>query len=142
MSTSMLTLGAAAKFCGISKGTISKAIRSGKLSATRREDGSWAINGAELARYLEVNGHRFQSETASREPSETPETVSEFRLRRRARRAEIGRPPERTRRHEAAARQLGNHRATALAARSETPGNPSGNPVALVAAGGGLSDDR
>jgi len=81
MSTSMLTLGAAARFCGISKGTISKAIASGKLSATRREDGSWAIDGAELARYLEVNGHRFRSETAASEPSETPDTVSEFRLR-------------------------------------------------------------
>jgi hypothetical protein len=35
----MLTLGAAARHCGVSKGTISKAIASGKLSATRREDG-------------------------------------------------------------------------------------------------------
>lgn len=63
MST-MLTLGAAARHCGVSKGTISKAIASGKLSATRRENGSWAIDGAaELARYVEVNGHRFRSET-------------------------------------------------------------------------------
>ena len=54
--TTMLTLGAAARHCGVSKGTISKAIASGKLSATRREDGSWAIDGAELAGYLEVNG--------------------------------------------------------------------------------------
>jgi excisionase family DNA binding protein len=37
----MLTLGAAARQLGVSKGTISKAIASGKLSATRREDGSW-----------------------------------------------------------------------------------------------------
>ena len=59
----MLTLGAAARQLGVSKGTISKAIASGKLSATRREDGSWAIDGSELARYLEVNGHRFRSET-------------------------------------------------------------------------------
>src|SRR5215472_11986121 len=56
----MLTLGQAARHCGVSKGTISKAIASGKLSATRREDGSWAIDGAELARYLDVNGHRFR----------------------------------------------------------------------------------
>ena len=33
------TLGQAARQCGVAKGTISKAIKSGKLSATRREDG-------------------------------------------------------------------------------------------------------
>ena len=59
------TLGEAARHCGVAKGTISKAIRSGKLSATRREDGSWSIDGAELARYLEANRHRFRSETQS-----------------------------------------------------------------------------
>jgi len=63
---------------GVSKGTISKAIASGKLSATRREDGSWAIDGSELARYLEVNGHRFRSETV---PSEQAETDAELRAR-------------------------------------------------------------
>ena len=84
--TTMLTLGAAARHCGVSKGTISKAIASGKLSATRREDGSWAIDGAELARYLEVNGHRFRSETG---PGEQPETVnSAAELRARAELAE------------------------------------------------------
>jgi Helix-turn-helix domain len=67
----MLTLGAAARHCGVSKGTISKAIASGKLSATRREDGSWAIDGAELARYVEVNGHRFRAETGAGEQAET-----------------------------------------------------------------------
>jgi hypothetical protein len=67
----MLTLGAAARHCGVSKGTISKAITSGKLSATRREDGSWAIDGAELARYVEVNGHRFRAETGAGEQAET-----------------------------------------------------------------------
>ena len=58
-----LTLGEAARHCGISKGTISKAIATGKLSATRREDGSWSIDGSELARYIEAHGHRFRPET-------------------------------------------------------------------------------
>jgi excisionase family DNA binding protein len=58
-----LTLGEAARHCGVSKGTISKAIATGKLSATRREDGSWSIDGSELARYVETNGHRFRLET-------------------------------------------------------------------------------
>jgi predicted site-specific integrase-resolvase len=48
------TLGEAARHCGIAKETISKAIRFGKLSATRREDGSWSIDNAELAQYLDV----------------------------------------------------------------------------------------
>ena len=74
----MLTLGAAARHLGVSKGTISKAIATGKLSATRREDGSWAIDGSELARYLEVNGHRFRSETI---PSEQVATEAELRAR-------------------------------------------------------------
>src|SRR4029453_5493873 len=76
--TTVLTLGAAARHCGVSKGTISKAIASGKLSATRREDGSWAIDGAELARNLECEGHRFRSETGS---GEQVETTAELRAR-------------------------------------------------------------
>jgi hypothetical protein len=83
--TTVLTLGAAARHCGVSKGTISKAIASGKLSATRREDGSWAIDGAELARYVEANGHRFRTETVqSRTETDFGEqlaTVAELRAR-------------------------------------------------------------
>ena len=60
----MLTLGEAARQCGVSKATISKAIRTGKLSATRREDGSWSIDHSELARYLDANGYRFRSKTS------------------------------------------------------------------------------
>ena len=63
----MLTLGEAARYCGVSKSTISNAIRTGKLSATRREDGSWSIDSVELARYLDAyldaNGYRFRSKT-------------------------------------------------------------------------------
>ena len=65
------TLGEAARQCGVAKGTISKAIASGKLSATRREDGSWSIDAAELARYLASNGHRFRSETSAPDRLET-----------------------------------------------------------------------
>ena len=65
------TLGEAARQCGVAKGTISKAIKTGKLSATRREDGSWKIDNAELARYLEANGHRFRSDTVETGRPET-----------------------------------------------------------------------
>jgi excisionase family DNA binding protein len=63
----MLTVGEAAELCGVSRSTISHAIRTGKLSATRREDGSWSIDNAELARYLDAyldaNGYRSRSKT-------------------------------------------------------------------------------
>ena len=39
--------------------------RVGKLSATRREDGSWSIDSAELARYLDANGYRFRSKAGN-----------------------------------------------------------------------------
>jgi hypothetical protein len=52
------------------RGTISKAIKTGKLSATR-EDGSWKIDNAELARYLEANQHRFRSDTVETDQVET-----------------------------------------------------------------------
>jgi excisionase family DNA binding protein len=67
-----LTLGQAAKQVGVSKPTLSKAISTGKLSATRREDGSFAIDPAELCRYVEANGHRFHSATGNGSRLETP----------------------------------------------------------------------
>jgi excisionase family DNA binding protein len=45
------TLGTAAKRLGISKPTLSKHIRNGRLSARKLESGAFAIDGAELARF-------------------------------------------------------------------------------------------
>src|SRR5215217_447789 len=45
-----LSLGQAAKETGMDKATISRAIKSGKLSATRQENGGYAIDPAELFR--------------------------------------------------------------------------------------------
>jgi hypothetical protein len=45
-----LSLGQAAKETGMDKSTISRAIKSGKLSATRQENGGYAIDPAELFR--------------------------------------------------------------------------------------------
>jgi excisionase family DNA binding protein len=70
-----LTLGMAAKHLGVTKPTLSKAIHSGKLTAERREDGSFAIDTAELDRYRAVHRHRFQETrkaTASVSRLETP----------------------------------------------------------------------
>lgn len=44
------TLGEAAKAVGVSKSTLRRAIERGRLSATRLDDGSYAIDPAELAR--------------------------------------------------------------------------------------------
>lgn len=44
------SLGEAAKELGVSKPTVQRAIKSGRLSATRRDDGSYDIDPAELRR--------------------------------------------------------------------------------------------
>lgn len=44
------TLGTAAHAAGVSKSTLRRAIERGRLSATRREDGSYEIDPAELHR--------------------------------------------------------------------------------------------
>jgi excisionase family DNA binding protein len=61
----MVTLGNAAKQLGVSKPTISKAISRGHLSATRRDDGSFAIDPSELVRWWEGARHRFHSQPVS-----------------------------------------------------------------------------
>src|SRR3954471_7324127 len=59
-ATVMVTLGEAARQLGLSKPTVSKAISKGQLSATRREDGSFAIDPSEIARWWSTVQHRFQ----------------------------------------------------------------------------------
>lgn len=50
----VLSLSQAAKLTGKSKSTINRAIKTGKLSATRHEDGTYSIDPAELVRAFEV----------------------------------------------------------------------------------------
>src|SRR5438552_3690014 len=54
-----LSLGQAAKETGMDKSTISRAIKSGNLSATRQENGGYAIDPAELFRVFasRLQGH-------------------------------------------------------------------------------------
>jgi excisionase family DNA binding protein len=66
------TLGEAAKHTGLSKPTIQRAIKNGRLSATRNENGSYSIDPAELERVygpLPVtsndNGTMKQDETSN-----------------------------------------------------------------------------
>ncbi len=69
-----VTLGAAARQSGLSKSTISRAIRDGKLSALRSPDtGSYKIEQSELARYLEATAvARATAETGAPTQSATP----------------------------------------------------------------------
>ncbi len=66
---SFFSLGQAAKLVGRSKSTLSKAIRSGRLSVTSRDGGSYQIDAAELFRVFAPNG----SGNGEIERSETPE---------------------------------------------------------------------
>lgn len=54
---SELSLSQAAKLAGRSKSTIHRAIKTGKLSATRHEDGSYSIDPAELSRVFDMEPH-------------------------------------------------------------------------------------
>lgn len=49
-----LSLSQAAKLAGKSKSTINRAIKTGKISASRHEDGSYSIDPAELSRAFDV----------------------------------------------------------------------------------------
>ena len=77
-----VSLGQAAKLTGKGKTTLTRAIQAGRLSATRRADGGYEIDPAELARVYEIRietpetaatvSATVHHETASRDP----ETVS------------------------------------------------------------------
>lgn len=49
-----LSLSQAAKLLGKSKSTINRAIKTGKISATRHDDGSYSIDPAELSRAFDM----------------------------------------------------------------------------------------
>lgn len=53
---SFLTLSQAAKATSKSKSTLNRAIKSGRLSAVRNEDGTFSIDPSELARAFPQNG--------------------------------------------------------------------------------------
>jgi hypothetical protein len=62
------TLGEAAKAVGKSKATLSKAVKSGRLSAIKKEDGSFSIEAVELHRVYPP----APLETVNSEQKETP----------------------------------------------------------------------
>jgi hypothetical protein len=81
----MYTLGQAAKAVGRSKTTLGRAIKSGRISAVRAEDGSYMIDPAELGRVFHVTraGHSQMERSVTLdglEPAPSPETLSLHQL--------------------------------------------------------------
>jgi hypothetical protein len=60
----LVSLGKAAKLAGVGKSTLTRAIKAGRLSASRRDDGSYEVDVAELSRVYSIR-------------PETPETVAQ-----------------------------------------------------------------
>lgn len=73
------TLGEAAKATGKSKATISKAIKNGKISASKGENGAYKIDPSELFRVYEPNGRTEQNETLQTPGVNTDSSV-DFKL--------------------------------------------------------------
>ncbi len=70
-NSTYLTLGQAAEMCGWSKGAISKAIKSGKMSVHEKTKAGFQLDPAEVLRVFPK-----KTETLSSEQSETPEKHS------------------------------------------------------------------
>lgn len=73
------TLGEAAKATGKSKATISKAIKSGKISAIKGENGAYKIEPSELFRVYEPNSTTEQNQTPET-PNRNPDNSLDFKL--------------------------------------------------------------
>lgn len=74
------TLGEAAKATGKSKATLSKAIKSGKISAVKESSGAFKIDPSELFRVYPPNTQDEQKETPRETPENQPE-ISELRAK-------------------------------------------------------------
>jgi hypothetical protein len=83
----------AAKVTGKSKSTINRAIKSGKLSATRHDDGSYSINAAELSRGFPL-GTPLGSKWLDAAPPEEPVRIATLAAENAALRAALSRERE------------------------------------------------
>lgn len=61
----MLTLGQAARLAGVGKTTLTRAIKAGRLSATRRDDGGYVIDPSELSRVYNVTPKTHETVSAT-----------------------------------------------------------------------------
>ena len=69
------TLGTAAEAVGVSKSTIYRAVKAGRLSASRNSDGEYEIDPAELHRVYEPVAQRVEERVMTRD-AKTDDTVA------------------------------------------------------------------
>ena len=74
-----LSLSQAAKETGKSKSTINRAIKTGKLSATRHQDGTYSIAASELFRAFPI-GTTKGSEWVDTQPVKEPDGTAHVRI--------------------------------------------------------------
>lgn len=90
-----LTLGQAARETGKSKSTLTRAIKSGRLSALRGDDGSYLIDPAELFRVWPATGSATHDAPPSGEPHTTPDdSLAVLRVKLEAAQAALDRERE------------------------------------------------
>lgn len=90
-----LSLGQAARQTGKSKSTLTRAIKSGRLSAHRSDDGSYLIEPSELFRVWPATGSATLDAPPSGEPHATPDdTLAVMRVRLEAAQAALDRERE------------------------------------------------
>lgn len=68
-----LTLGQAAKHAGRAKGTMSKVLTNGQISAEKDDKGRWQVDPSELQRWMDANPLLNTSKNQDATPVETPE---------------------------------------------------------------------
>jgi hypothetical protein len=71
MNAMKLTLGQAAKYAGRAKGTMSKALTNGQISAEKDDKGRWQIDPSELQRWMDANPLLNATENRGATPKET-----------------------------------------------------------------------
>ncbi len=72
-----LTLGQAAKHAGRAKGTMSKALTNGQISAEKDDKGRWQVDPSELQRWMDANPLLNTPKNQDTTPTETPENPIE-----------------------------------------------------------------
>jgi hypothetical protein len=75
----MLSLAEAAKHCGVNRSTILRAVKSGKMSGNRQDDGSWQVEASELFRVFEPKPNTSAAPQAAHYDAATDALVAELR---------------------------------------------------------------
>src|SRR5262245_65397530 len=75
----MLSLAEAAKHCGVNRSTILRAVKSGKMSGIRNDDGSWSVETSELFRVFEPKADTNAAPQPAQRDAATDALVAELR---------------------------------------------------------------